>query len=91
MPAAPLTPDDADSIRQRGEQDYFRHRGEYSNPYPLGSSEFDAYERGWFKSLKFNGGKLVSIDKRLAPKLTNRQQSDYNAYAEMKGRSAPRK
>lgn len=91
MTEKPLTPTTEDSIRQRGERDYFLHQAEYSNPYLLGSDEFNAYERGWFKSLKFNGGKLVSIDKPVAARVPPRQQSDYNSYAEMKGRSAPRK
>jgi hypothetical protein len=82
----------SEEIRLRGEREYFLHRGEYNNPYALGSAEFDAYERGWFKSLKFNGGKLVDKAVAQPAAVPNRPTSpEYNAYAAMKGRSAPRR
>lgn len=40
-----------DIIRQ-GKSDYFTQKGHYDNPYPTGSDEFNAYERGWMQSLK---------------------------------------
>lgn len=40
-----------DIIRQ-GKDDYFTQKGHYDNPYPTGSDEFNAYERGWMQSLK---------------------------------------
>ncbi len=56
-----------DAIRAKGKADYFAHNGEYSNPYPTNSPEFNAYERGWVQSLKDNGARLVDI-KRLSSK-----------------------
>jgi hypothetical protein len=91
-----MNPDDtsipADSARQRGAREYFAHRGVYRNPYPLGSSDYNDYERGWMQSLKRNEGALVELASRSpvpAPQPT--PASDYNAYAERKGRTGPRK
>lgn len=82
-----------DGPRQRGACEYFLHRGEYRNPFPHGSADFNQYERGWTQSLKRNGGKLVSLDAppRTSGTPTPAPLSNYNAYAELKGRSTPRK
>lgn len=81
-----------DGPRQRGTREYFLHRGEYRNPFPHGSAEFNEYERGWMQSLKLNDGKLVNRDAPPRPATPSpAPASDYNAYAEMKGRSSPRK
>ena len=83
-----------DGPRQRGAREYFSHRGVYRNPFDAGTFEFNEYERGWMQSLKLNEGKLVNVSwlppapsKNSAPS----PASNYNAYAELKGRSHPRK
>lgn len=37
---------------KEGRQSYFANKGGYENPYPLGSIEYDAFERGWSQALK---------------------------------------
>jgi hypothetical protein len=81
--ASESTPKEPDHIaRQRGAREYFLHRGEYRNPYPHGSADFNDYERGWMQSLKRNDGKLVSLNAPAIPGAAPRApSSDYNAYA----------
>lgn len=50
---------DLKQIRARAKMEYFARRGEYTNPYPLNSPEFNEYERVWMQSLKTNGGGFV--------------------------------
>lgn len=83
-----------DAVRQRGAREYFLHRGEYRNPFSVGSADYNSYERGWMQSLKRNEGKLVDLHSPPSPPPLSRPvapSSDYNAYAELKGRSRPRK
>jgi hypothetical protein len=92
MAEGPACTPTQENVRLRGEREYFAHRGEYHNPYTIGSNEFDAYERGWMKSLKLNGGKLVNMEAQQPSAPPRRPpSSDYNGYAELKGRSKPRK
>jgi hypothetical protein len=37
---------------KEGRQSYFANKGKYENPYPPGSLEYDAFERGWSQALK---------------------------------------
>lgn len=37
---------------KEGKESYFSNRGKYHNRYPLGSTEYDAFERGWSQALK---------------------------------------
>ncbi len=37
---------------QEGRKNYFANKGKYENPYPIGSLEYDAFERGWTQALK---------------------------------------
>jgi hypothetical protein len=91
MSPNPVTgPHAKESPREQGGRDYFRHKGQYRNPHPSGSTDFNEYERGWMQSLKRDEGKLVPEPPKPAqapPPLP----TDYNAYAELKGRSSPRK
>jgi hypothetical protein len=86
-----------DAVRQRGAREYFSHRGEYRNPYTVGSADYNSYERGWMQSLKRNEGNLVNLVNLVnpaSPPSVSRPTpppSEYNAYAELKGRSRPRK
>lgn len=73
-------------IVEAGKRDYFLQKGEYKNPYSHGTSEFNDYERGWMKSLKYDEAKLVnSVGKQVktAPEKINQ-------YALLKGREKPR-
>lgn len=79
-------------IIAKGKSDYFTMRGRYENPYPMNSEEFNHYERGWTQSLKFNGGKLADHASKPAPLPPESiKPPSYNAYADMKGRTEPRK
>ena len=83
----------ADHARQRGGREYYSHRGEYRNPFPTGSDAYNEYERGWMQSLRRDDGKLVPFaNADPLPELKHASPpSDYNAYAELKGRSRPRR
>ncbi|WP_312144168.1 MULTISPECIES: hypothetical protein [Stutzerimonas stutzeri subgroup] len=37
---------------KEGKESYFSNKRRYENRYPLGSTEYDAFERGWSQSLK---------------------------------------
>jgi hypothetical protein len=93
MTTAPVSGKQEDGPRQRGEREYFLHRGEYRNPYEVGSADFNAYERGWMQSLKRNDGNLVQSHaaKHAPTRAPSAAPSTYNAYAELKGRGTPRK
>ena len=77
-------------IVNTGKKDYFVNKGIYKNPHPYGSPEFNAYERGWMQSLKFDNGRLVDLAKRPAAKPAA-SKPVVNQYALMKGRDSPRK
>jgi hypothetical protein len=47
-------------INREGAQKYFTDKGVYKNPYPVGSIEFNEFERGWMQSLKKDEGRLVN-------------------------------
>lgn len=78
-------------IIAKGKSDYYTFKGTYKNPYDMASKEFNHYERGWTQSLKFDGGKLVEMNNKPAQlPVTSAKAPEYNAYAEQKGRNAPR-
>lgn len=93
MSTESITNHQAEGPRQRGAREYFLLRGEYRNPYQPGCADFNDYERGWTQSLKRNGGQLVKMDAPPPPTAapTSAPSSTYNRYAELKGRSGPRK
>jgi hypothetical protein len=76
-----------DVIVLQAREDYRRAPTEYRPPYPIGSKEFDAYERGWMQALKRNPEANTTsrfewveedvLSPRIAP--------SYNAYANRKG------
>lgn len=37
---------------REGMKMYHESRGNYSNPYPVGSPEYNQFERGWMQALK---------------------------------------
>ncbi|UEG61608.1 hypothetical protein [Stutzerimonas chloritidismutans] len=43
---------------KEGKESYFSNKGRYENRYPLGSTEYDAFERGWSQSIN----KDIDID-----------------------------
>jgi len=47
---------------------YYESHGKYSNPYLIGSSEHNQFERGWTQSLKRDNGRLAQ----------SQYQSSYN-------------
>lgn len=49
-----------DEIVDAGERHYFANKGEYLNPYPIGSDEFNRFERGWVQALKKSEVGLLS-------------------------------
>lgn len=49
----------ANDIKNLGEKKYFQDQGVYRNPYPIGSAEFNDFERGWMQSLKKDDGRLA--------------------------------
>lgn len=51
-------------ITKLGARKYFEDRGIYRNPYPMGSPEFNEFERGWMQSLKKDGARLVNKTER---------------------------
>lgn len=73
-------------IVEDGRRDYFLNKGKYKNPYSLGSIQFNDYERGWMKSLKYDNGRLV----QLLDGETKNAPVQINQYALIKGREKPR-
>lgn len=53
------------AITAKGASDYYAMKGQYKPPYPSGTPEHDAYERGWMQSLKRDGGRLVDTSSPL--------------------------
>ncbi|BDU57000.1 hypothetical protein [Limnohabitans sp. TEGF004] len=81
----PLTDSDV-NIVEAGKRDYFLRKGNYANPYVHGTSQFNDYERGWMKSLKYDGARLVNaISEQPKTALVK-----INQYAQLKGREKPR-
>ena len=86
---------DLENVRGEGERSYFTNNGAFICPYPHGTPEFDAFERGWVQSLKRDPNPVSAT--RSPPPLDytqaapSRPPERYNAYADLKGRSTPRK
>lgn len=74
------------AIVEAGKRDYFLKQGEYTNPYSHGTSQFNDYERGWMKSLKYDGARLVNS----MSKQPQTASIKINQYALLKGREKPR-
>lgn len=45
-------PDTKDEIVLEGERQFRNSGGNYRNPYPIYSDEFNRFERGWMQALK---------------------------------------
>jgi hypothetical protein len=80
---------ESEFVRQAHE-DYAKKSGVYNNPYLLASPAYNAYERGWMQALKRDGGKSVNFASPSLPS-THAQPTGVNLYAELKGRSGPRR
>lgn len=76
-------------IIAQGKSHYFTHKGVYNNPYGSGTTEFNAYERGWMQSLKRDNASLVDVPSN--PVIVDVPiKPTENLYALQKGRSGPR-
>lgn len=53
-----------DEIVLEGERHYFSHNGKLRNPYPIGSDEYNKFERGWVQALKKSEAGLLSSSSR---------------------------
>ena len=85
--------DDMDAIKQEGERSYYSNRNAFLCPYPMGTREFDAFERGWVQAQKRDPGPhnvsyQPSWDYTQATPPPPPER--YNAYADRKGRDKPR-
>jgi len=77
-----------DAIVLQAREDYRRAPTEYRPPYPIGSKEFDAYERGWMQALKRNpmtntASRFNWVEEGDVP--SPHIAPSYNAYANRKG------
>jgi hypothetical protein len=82
----------ADTPRERGARDYFGSAGKYVNPFVSGSESFNEYERGWMQSLKKDNAELVpAFNFTTKPSHGSAETSSVNGYAELKGRTGPRR
>lgn len=84
------------TIINRGKNDYFSHKGVYTNPYKMGTPGFNDYERGWMQSLKHDDGRLAAKTQAqswMPPQFSSTPvpKPPVSLYAELKGRSSPRK
>lgn len=80
-------------IINRGMQDYLNRPQDYRNPYGTGTPDYNAYERGWMQALKRDDRKPApwSSPPPMPPVRSSVSQPEVNLYAELKGRSGPRK
>lgn len=72
---------DLSEIKRQGARKYFDDKGAYRNQYPLGSAEYNEFERGWMQSLKKDEGRLVSTS--ATPCSPSRKTSDAPTYSEI--------
>lgn len=75
-------------IINTAKQDYFKHKGIYTNPYPTNSDQFNAYEREWMQSLKIDKGEITLISEKIKtsnPAQTSNPKIEINLYARRKG------
>jgi hypothetical protein len=50
----------SDEIVREGEKHYFSNKGKLQNPYPVGSDEYNRFERGWVQALKKSEAGLLN-------------------------------
>jgi hypothetical protein len=48
-----------EEIYELGKKMYYEKKGVYENPYTVGSSKYNQFERGWMQSLKRDNGRLA--------------------------------
>lgn len=86
-----------DKMQDEGNLSYLTNKGAFLCPYARGTPEFDSFERGWVQALKRDPNPVsatpypVPLDYTHAATTSAHPPEHYNAYADMKGRGAPRK
>ncbi len=50
---------DINKIIDDGMKAFHIHKGRYQNPYPIGSSQYNDFERGWAQALKRSSDQLL--------------------------------
>lgn len=85
---------DLEKVREEGERSYVANNGAFVCPYARTTAEFDSFERGWVQALKRDPNPVSVASApppweytRAAPAVPEK----YNAYADLKGRTTPRK
>ncbi len=79
--------DAADRIRQQGARSYYELRGEYRNPYPSNSPEYNHFERGWSQALRKDDARQISSPPSASqPSGKTTVRKSENPYAAIKGR-----
>ena len=84
---------DAQKIRQAGERSYFENKGRFVCPYRHGTPEFNEFERGWVQAQKRDPSPPAVAPPAAWDYTQARTPAPepYNAYADEKGRSEPRR
>jgi len=54
------------AIEEEGKRYCLKHGSHYGNPYPLNSSEYNSWDRGWSQTLRRFPEKVARIDKQKA-------------------------
>lgn len=57
--------------KEEGRRHFRQYGADYRNPYPIGSSEYNEFERGWSQELKARPELINKINKKMQPKKSN--------------------
>lgn len=57
-----------------GSRKYYEDRGQYRNPYVVGTAEYNDFERGWTQALKRDDGKVAADGQRQLDAAAERQR-----------------
>ncbi len=83
-----MAQDEADRIRQQGARSYFELRGEYRNPYPANTPDYNHFERGWSQALRKDDARQISSPSSVSqPSVKTPVRKSENPYAAIKGRT----
>ncbi len=83
-----------EKVTEEGAQSYFIHKGRFVCPYAWETPEFNHFQRGWIQSQKRDPNPVKAVLHRAPWDYTQAASlppERYNAYADLKGRSKPRK